>query len=160
MILLALVLVLTCMPISAMASESQGKVIDFLNEGYYITDPDGNVVPTPFGYVIDEGVVLKPGYSLNAANNIWYTGNIMIFNAAVSNAKVSKLKLSAQVVGSSGGFTSLGNFKPTPSGGDWYGYLQSDKMLGSYYCYYRLQFTNTGTTTMTIDSLTGEETMP
>ncbi|MFV0518023.1 MAG: hypothetical protein ACK5MV_11560 [Aminipila sp.] len=159
-ILLAIVLTITCMPLTAMASESKGQVIqeiDILSDGYYITDPDGNVVPT-IKFIVDENVLLKPGYSLNAKNNVWYNGNIMGFWASVSGASVTKLKLSTQLATSSGVFTSLGYFTATQ--GDWYGYLESQGMLNQYNCYYRLQFTNKSTSTMIIDSLTGEEFTP
>ncbi|QHI72137.1 hypothetical protein [Aminipila terrae] len=156
MVLLVLILTITCIPLTAMASESHGQVIDILADGYYITDPDGNVVPTA-RFTVDENVVLKPGYSLNAQNNVWYNGEILRFYASVSNARVTDLELKAQRVNSSK-FNSLGSFIATQ--GQWYGCLECIGMPDGSQCYYRIKFINNGSSTMTIDSLTAKEYTP
>lgn len=157
LVLLALVLTITCIPLTAMASEPKDKGIDILADGYYITDPDGNVVITPMGFIIDEGVVLKPGYSLNAKHNVWYGGDILGFWASVSNGDVTDLELKAQRVGYSK-FKSLGSFEAIK--GSWYGAFECVGMPDGYGCFYRIKFVNNGNTTMTIDSLTGDEYTP
>ena len=159
-VLLALVFTITCMPLTAMASEPiepSSNAIDLLSEGYTIINADGSPVITPYWFEVGTGITLTAGQSLIPNKDIWYGSDIIAFYASVSGADVSKLRLAARPLTSST-FTNVGYFTATQ--GTWYGVIEKSGFIGYYNQYHKIRITNTSNSTMTVDSLTGDEYTP
>ena len=155
--LLTLAMLISCFPLAASAGEIKQGKINLLSNGYYITDENDHPVIMPL-FIIDEGITLRPNYSLNAREKVWYAGDVIGFWVSVSNGSVEDLELQAQRTDGSYSFRSLGCFEAIR--GEWYGGLEFTSMPQGHGCYYRLRLKNTGSTTMTVDSFTGENYLP
>ena len=67
--LLTLAMLISCFPLAASAGEIKQGKINLLSNGYYITDENDHPVIMPL-FIIDEGITLRPNYSLNARENV------------------------------------------------------------------------------------------
>lgn len=163
-VMLAIVLSITCMPLAAFAGtnseiEMQKGKVTIVNEGHkttidmgsiIIVDENGNIVPkTRAEWDQVCSITLKNGYTAYITYSpVYYGGSEMWMYASCSSGDVSKLQAEARKKGSTDHQVM---WKFTAEKGTWYGSLHDHlPWIGNTYFLIR----NVGSEPITVDSVT------
>lgn len=148
------VILITCTPFTAFASEADTNLeTNLLEQGVIIVDAQGNILPQP-KFNIGSAITIPAGATALCNTDCWYNGGKMTFNVAISAGDVEYLEVGLWSPKSYA--TDFGAF--TATSGSWYGklstYMDKEYLIdpGKYYKY---SLTNTLGAALKVTSFTG-----